>query len=487
MREEEGQDRAIGHATKGKTTKIDGNHKGRDVCRRTEIYIIERNNAHIIPSIITGNIANHGKSNVTITNEENQQAQESRQKPTRHQRTHATNRTSLDNSNIGVIKKYEARQEIPVADGPQDNSSDDNTYGREQVRGEAHFEETRNNTAWDNQLKGCVTMATWRISGNRKRKTTGKQLITYFRSTLEAPGNPESDTDAHLDKSTIIFTSKKLQDETKEEMGKDDSIMEDHSKHPCKQQRMEQERMKNRIKQTTTPFLTTIIVTLIILNTGSRNTAGRKQGIETPQHGQCAQKQDNRDEKEDSRSMGYERYTTGRTPQTSINNQHKQSKARHELDRTINHNKELITRTDSRPKQHKHYIKGKLMAAIAIVIMIIATAYAAANNIGTTTYKTYNMEQQLSEEYPVHRIKAATTNKPQNTTQEAYTTHAKTGTRTKKHVTKKEQRRICVRALLTENYRQAKEHCREVRQTRKMPTTRQAQGQGRTRETNSRA
>jgi cell division protein FtsL len=54
-------------------------------------------------------------------------------------------------------------------------------------------------------------------------------------------------------------------------MVKEDSIMEDHSKHPCKQQRMEQERMKNRIKQTTTAFLTTIIVTLIILNTGSRN------------------------------------------------------------------------------------------------------------------------------------------------------------------------------------------------------------------------
>jgi hypothetical protein len=137
-----------------------------------------------------------------------------------------------------------------------------------------------------------VTTATRRISGNRKRKITGKQLITYFRSTLEAPGNPESDTDAHLDKSPIILTNKTLQGNTKLEMGKEDSIMEDHSKHLCTQQRMEQERMKNRIKQTTTAFLTTIIVTLIILNTGSRNKA--------PQHGQCAQKQDNRDEKEGS-------------------------------------------------------------------------------------------------------------------------------------------------------------------------------------------
>jgi hypothetical protein len=171
--------------------------------------------------------------------------------------------------------------------------------------------------------------------------------------------------------------------------------------------------------------------------------------------------------------MGNERYTTGRTPQTSINNQHKQSKARHELDRTINCNKELNTRTDSRPKQPKHYIKGKLMIAIAILIMIIATASAAANDIVTTTYETCNKEQQLSKEDTVNRIKAATTNEPQNTTQEAYATHAKPGTRTKKHHktgsksdakhdTGKEQRRICVIALLTENYRQAKEHSWKV-------------------------
>jgi hypothetical protein len=88
-----------------------------------------------------------------------------------------------------------------------------------------------------------MTIATIRISGNRKRKNTGKQLITYFQSTLEAPGNTESDTDAYLDKSTIIFTNNKLQGNTKEEMGKEDNFMEDHSKHPCKQQRMEQERI----------------------------------------------------------------------------------------------------------------------------------------------------------------------------------------------------------------------------------------------------
>jgi hypothetical protein len=188
----------------------------------------------------------------------------------------------------------------------------------------------------------------------------------------------------------------KLQDNTKKEVCKEDSIMEDHSKHPCKQQRMERERIKNRIKQTTTAFITTIIVTLIILNTGSRN-KGRKRR---------------------QQGLGNEGYRTGRTQQTSINNQHMQSKARHDLDRTINRYTELITRTDSRPKQHKHYNKGKLITAIALGIMIITTAYAAAPDIGTTTYETYNMEQQLSEEDRVNRIKAATTNKQQNTTQE---------------------------------------------------------------------
>jgi hypothetical protein len=232
--------------------------------------------------------------------------------------------------------------------------------------------------------------------------------------------------------------------------------------------------MKNRIKQTTNAFLTTIIVTLIILDTGSGNKA--------PQHGQCAQEQVKGDEKEDSRSWGNEGYRTGRTPQTSINNQRTQSKARHDLDCTINRYTKLITRMDSRPKQHKHYNQGKLMTTIAIGIMIIATAYAAANDIDMTTYETYNMEQQLNKEDTVNRIKAATTNKPQNTTHETYATPAKPGTRPMKHNTGKEQRGICVRALLTGNYRQAKEHCNGVRQTLKMATTRRAQGQGRTQE-----
>jgi hypothetical protein len=186
--------------------------------------------------------------------------------------------------------------------------------------------------------------------------------------------------------------------------------------------------------------------------------------------------------------MGNDCYKTGRTPQTSINNQHKQSKARHKLDRTINRYNELITHTDPRPKQHKHYIKGKLMTAIAYAIIIIATAYAAANDIGSTTYETYNMEQQLSEEYTRStgsKRQQQTNHKTRHKRRMQHT--QKMGTRTKKHNNGKKQRRICVRALLTENYRQAKEHCWEMRQTRKMATTRRAQGQGRTRETRSRA
>jgi hypothetical protein len=74
LREEEGQDCKIGHATQGKTAKNDGKHKGRNICRTTGINIIEHNNADIItnsiPSIITGNITNHVKRNVTITKEE---------------------------------------------------------------------------------------------------------------------------------------------------------------------------------------------------------------------------------------------------------------------------------------------------------------------------------------------------------------------------------------------------------------------------------
>jgi hypothetical protein len=220
----------------------------------------------------------------------------------------------------------------------------------------------------------------WKQETEEHRETADHLLLINTRSTRQPRiGHGHTSRQIHH----YLF-KQKLQGNIKEEMGKEDSIMEDHSKHPCKQQRMEQEPMKNRIKQTTTAFLTTIIVTLIILNTGSRNKA--------PQHGQCAQKQDNRDKKEDSRGLGNKGYRTGRTPQTSINNQHTQSKARHDLDRTINRYTELITRTDSRPNLHKDYTKEKLMTAIAIGIMIIATAYAAATDIGTTTYKTYNME-----------------------------------------------------------------------------------------------
>jgi hypothetical protein len=193
---------------------------------------------------------------------------------------HATNGTSIDSSGIGLIQEYEAGPEILMAAGTQDNTSDDNTHGKKQESREVELKVTRNHTAQDNQLKGCVTVTIKRIHGKRKRKSTGKQLITYFLWTLEAPFNPASDTNAHLDISTSIFAIKKLQTckpkqdsntrqrqiqpkkeyqgtkyETNKKMDKSNSIMEDHSKHPCQQQRMEQERMKHRIKQTITAFL----------------------------------------------------------------------------------------------------------------------------------------------------------------------------------------------------------------------------------------
>jgi hypothetical protein len=120
MREEDGQDHAIGHATQGKTTKTDGNHKGRDVRNRTGINS-KHNNSNIITRILT----NHVKINVTITNKKNQQTRKSGRKHTRHQHAHATNRTSLASSGISFIQKYEAGPEISVAVGTQDKTSDD--------------------------------------------------------------------------------------------------------------------------------------------------------------------------------------------------------------------------------------------------------------------------------------------------------------------------------------------------------------------------
>jgi hypothetical protein len=102
VREEEGQDHTIGHATQGKSTKTDGSHKVRNVRNRTGIIIIEHNNANII----TNNITKHVKRNVAITNENNQQTRKGGRKPTRHQHTNATNGKSPDSSGISLIKKY---------------------------------------------------------------------------------------------------------------------------------------------------------------------------------------------------------------------------------------------------------------------------------------------------------------------------------------------------------------------------------------------
>jgi hypothetical protein len=79
MRQEEGQDGEIEHATQEKTAKNDGKHKGQNISRTTRINIIKHNNAYVITnniaSIITVNITNHVKRNITITNKKNKQAQ----------------------------------------------------------------------------------------------------------------------------------------------------------------------------------------------------------------------------------------------------------------------------------------------------------------------------------------------------------------------------------------------------------------------------
>jgi hypothetical protein len=91
-----------------------------------------------------------------------------------------------------------------VAVGPQDKTSDEDTHGKKQEREKVHLEETRNNTAWDNQLKGLVTR---RINGRheiRNRKSADEQLITHFLGAMETAFSPASDTDAHLKESTNI-------------------------------------------------------------------------------------------------------------------------------------------------------------------------------------------------------------------------------------------------------------------------------------------
>jgi hypothetical protein len=82
---------------------------------------------------------------------------------------------------------------------------DDNRHGKKQDSGKVHLEETRNNTAWNNQLKGFVTRTRHRRHGIRNLKSADEQLITHFLWTLETAFGTALDTDAHLKKSTSIF------------------------------------------------------------------------------------------------------------------------------------------------------------------------------------------------------------------------------------------------------------------------------------------
>jgi hypothetical protein len=168
MRDEKEQDREIGHATQGKTGTHDGKHKSRNSSRTTRINYTKHNNA----SIITDSITKHVAGSITITNKENQETRKSRQKPTRHQRTHATYRTSTNISGIGFIQEYEAEPEILVAAVTQQNTSDDNANGKKGEMGKVGLEEIGNGTAWNNQQEGLVTKMR-KTKENETRNRTG--------------------------------------------------------------------------------------------------------------------------------------------------------------------------------------------------------------------------------------------------------------------------------------------------------------------------
>jgi hypothetical protein len=132
--------------------------------------------------------------------------------------------------------------------------------------------------------------------------------------------------------------------------------------------------------------------------------------------------------------MDNKRNKTAKTAQTSIINHYRQSKDKYELERIINHYKELDTRMDSRPEQHKDKPQQKkrvtLITAIAITIMAIATTSAAAAHIVAAAYGTNNKDEQRNKEDMVSRIKRATMKKPQVTRKQAFATHIKQGTKT---------------------------------------------------------
>jgi hypothetical protein len=79
-----------------------------------------------------------------------------------------------------------------------------NTHGKKQENKTVHLEETRNNKAWDNQLKGWVNRRIYRRHGIQNRKSADEQLSTHFRGTLETAFSPTLDTDAHLKESTTF-------------------------------------------------------------------------------------------------------------------------------------------------------------------------------------------------------------------------------------------------------------------------------------------
>jgi hypothetical protein len=66
-----------------------------------------------------------------------------------------------------------------VAFGPQDKRLDDNTHGKKQEREKVHLEETKNNTAWDNQLNGLET--------RREKKKEDFRMVRWFTQARPPP------------------------------------------------------------------------------------------------------------------------------------------------------------------------------------------------------------------------------------------------------------------------------------------------------------
>jgi hypothetical protein len=103
-------------------------------------------------------ITNHITGSIPNTNKENQQARQIRVDKNLKYISARMQHTGQVLTSAGSEEyENEVGTKISVAVVTQENTSDDNANGKKQESGEVCLEETGNHTAWDNQLKGCVT------------------------------------------------------------------------------------------------------------------------------------------------------------------------------------------------------------------------------------------------------------------------------------------------------------------------------------------